>query len=375
MCRRRHILLAITCLLGFATASQGQTVPTRLATPKEIQDILAERIDKQHKSDGIVVGVISNRGREIIGYGKFDKKDPRPVDGETVFEIGSISKVFTSLLLSDMVLKGEVSLSDPVAKYLPPSVHVPSRNGKQITLLDLSTHHSGLPRDPNNHGRGDYTPEQLYDFLNGYTLTRDPGEKYEYSNLAAGLLSYVLSLKAGTSYADLLRTRITAPLHLDHTSTVLTPAMQANLTPGHYANFGIATPISTDVLQGAGAIRSTADDLLIFLAANMGLIKTPLEPAMKNMLSVRRSIGDPNIEIALAWLVFLGPNEMIGHGGQTTGYQTFIGFEPRRKVGIVLLSNSAERIDDLARPILDHPLTGPVEQRIGPTNLPRGSQP
>ena len=119
----------------------------------------------------------------------------RQPDGDTVFEIGSITKVFTSLILADMVERGEVKLDDPVSKFLPASVTVPSRNGRQITLLDISMQISGLPRMPNNmkpadpeNPYADYDPAKLYEFLSGYTLQRDIGEKYEYSNLAVGLL-------------------------------------------------------------------------------------------------------------------------------------------------------------------------------------------
>ena len=126
----------------------------------------------------------------------------RPLDGNTVFEIGSISKVFTALVLADMVRKGELALEDPVAKYLPDTVKVPARNGRQITLLDLATQSSGLPRMPTNftpkdpaNPYADYTIRQLYDFLSGYQLPRDPGERYEYSNL--GLLYWATRWRSG----------------------------------------------------------------------------------------------------------------------------------------------------------------------------------
>ena len=320
--------------------------------------MLVQRVDVQHRTDGIVVGVITKHGREIIAYGKFDATDPRVPDGETVYEIGSITKVFTSLLLSDMALRGEVKLTDPVAKYLPGDVHVPTRNGKQITLLDLATHHSGLPRMPTNFVEG-YTPQQMYDFLSHYTLPRDPGSKYEYSNLGGGLLAQALCLRAGMDYDTLLRTRITGPLHMDHTAVHPTPEMQANGIPGH-SNGRPAPNIGIEALQGAGAIRSTADDMLIFLAANMGIIKSPLLPAMTKMLSVRREAGAG--EVALGWHV---ANGVVAHNGATNGYHAYAGFDPRRKVGVVVLSNSTDFIDDIGARVLSYPTPGPVEKQIG----------
>ena len=138
------LLVSLVCI---SSTSSAQAIPGPLATAKQIQNMLVQRVDVQHKSDGIVVGVITKQAREIISYGHFDRDDSRVPNGDTVFEIGSISKVFTSLLLSEMVLEGEVKLSDPISKYLPAWVHAPSRNGKQITLLDLATHYSGLPSD------------------------------------------------------------------------------------------------------------------------------------------------------------------------------------------------------------------------------------
>ncbi len=368
--RLRNRLSTIGVLLSlasFSTRSVAQAIPGPLATAKQIQDMLVQRVDAQHKSDGIVVGVITKKAREIISYGHFDKDDARVPNGDTVFEIGSISKVFTSLLLSEMVLDGEVKLSDPISEYLPASVHAPSRNGKQITLLDLATHHSGLPREATNSS-WDYSTEQMYDFLNKYQLPRDPGEKYEYSNLGVGLLGVILATRAGTDYGTLLRTRITVPLGMNRTGVELTPEMKADFTPGHNGRLYKAQAWSIPALTGAGGIRSTADDLLIFLAANMGIIQSPLQPAMKKMLSVRRTAG-PGVQIALGWHIVTGRGGIIWHNGQTGGYHTFIGYDPHRHIGVVVLSNSSESIDDIAWHIFSYP--APVEQRVGPPNFPQ----
>ncbi len=358
------VLAAVTLLCCLALPVEAQTLPPQLATPKQIRDMLVQRIDVEHKNDSIVVGVISKHGREIIAYGKLDRDDPRVPDGETIFEIGSITKVFTALLLSDMALRGEVKLNDPVSKYLPASVHMPTRNGKQITLLDLATHYSGLPRQATNYGR-DYTLDQMYEFLANYTLTRDPGAKYEYSNFGGGLLGHVLATRAGTDYATLLRDRITGPLQMNHTAVQLSPEMEADLAPGHNDGGSKAPSTDTNVQLGAGAIRSNVDDMLIFLAANMGLIKTPLLPAMKKMLSVRRPEA-PGLQIALGWQIREGPNPGVFHNGQTYGYHAFIVFEPRRKLGVIILSNTASEIGDIAWNILYYPATQPVEAHVGP---------
>src|SRR5258708_19431887 len=201
-----------------------------MASDSEVRSILAERIDKLHPVVGIVVGVLEPSGRRIVTYGSAARDDKRPLNGDTVFEIGSVSKVFTSLVLADMVRKSEVALTDPAAKYLPASVKMRERGGQQITLRDLATQTSGLPRLPSNlrpkdsaNPYSDYTPELLYRFLSGYKPTRNPGSKYEYSNLGVGLLGHVLARRAGTDYETQVRTRISDPLTLTATRITLSP--------------------------------------------------------------------------------------------------------------------------------------------------------
>ena len=153
----------------------------------EIRTILEERLKGFEDSVSIIVGVIGPEGRRIVAHGSMGMTDPRPVNGDTLYEIGSITKVFTSMLLADMVERGEVALDDPVAKYLPVGVKMPERNGKQITLLDLSTHRSGLPRMPSNFNPKDptrpyvdYPVERLYEFLSSHELRRGVDAEFEY---------------------------------------------------------------------------------------------------------------------------------------------------------------------------------------------------
>src|SRR4029078_2699321 len=145
------------------------------------REILVKRVDEEKQAVGIVAGIIEPNGRRVVAYGNLASGDPRTLDGDTIFAIGSISKVFTSLLLADMVNRKEVALDDPAAKYLPENVKMPERSGKSITLLDLSTHTSGLPRLPSNmkmkdprNPYADYSEDDLYQFLSGYELPRDP---------------------------------------------------------------------------------------------------------------------------------------------------------------------------------------------------------
>lgn len=339
---------------------------TANAQPKDpgIREILIQRIDEFHQSVGIVAGTIGPDGRKVVSYGALEKGDPRSLDGDTVFEIGSVTKVFTALLLSDMVQRGEVALTDPVSKYLPATVKMPQRNGKQITLQDLANHTSGLPRMPANfkpkdpaNPFADYSVAQLYEFLSSYELTRDPGAQYEYSNLGGGLLGHVLALRAGMDYEALVRARITGPLDMKSTSIALTPGMKARMATGHDGKLKPVANWDLPTLAGAGALRSTANDLLKFLAANLGYTRTPFAPAMAAMLDARKPTGAPGVEIALGWHITSTPatDPVTWHNGGTGGYRSFIGYDPKTRTGVVVLANAstAAGVDDIGMHLLN----------------------
>jgi len=358
---RNGLALSIVTIL-YSISLHAQSSPT-VPTDDEIRKILVQRVDESKQSVGIVVGIIEPQGRRIISYGSLAKGDKRPLDGDTVFEIGSISKVFTSLLLADMVERGEVALTDPVSKYLPAGVKVPERNGKAITLQDLSTHTSGLPRLPNNFNPkdpanpyADYSVEQMYQFLFGYTLPRDPGGMYEYSNLGGGLLGHVLARRAGMDYEAFLRARITGPLGLTNTRITLSDEMKARLAVGHNEKLAPVPGWDLPALAGAGAIRSSANDLLTFLSAYLGYKNSPMAPAMSRMLTVRRPTATPEMEIALGWHIIKSRgNDLIWHNGGTGGYRTFAGYDPKTRVGVVVLANASTivGVDDIGRHLLD----------------------
>jgi len=263
-----------------------------------------------------------------------------------------------------MVQRGEVALTDPVAKYLPAGVKVPERGGRAITLVDLSTHTSGLPRLPSNlqpkdstNPYADYTVEQLYQFLSTYELPRDIGSQFEYSNLGGGLLGLALARRAGMDYEALVHSRITKPLGMRSTGITLTPEMRARLAVGHNDKLLTVPNWDLPTLAGAGALRSSINDLLTFLAANLGYVKSPLAPAMAAMLSVHRPTGAPRAgEIGLGWLIAKpAEEEIVWHNGGTGGYRSFIGFDAKTRVGVVVLSNTftISGVDDIGMHLLD----------------------
>jgi serine-type D-Ala-D-Ala carboxypeptidase/endopeptidase len=259
------------------------------------------------------------------------------------------------------VERGEVALHDPVSKYLPEGVKVPQRGPRPITLEDLATHMSGLPRvatnlSPKNllNPYAGYTAERLYEFLRTYTLPREPGSKWEYSNLGAGLLGHVLARRAGMDYETLVRLRICGPLDMTSTWVNVPPEAQSRAVAGHNRALQPIVNWDFDVLAGAGALWSDAGDMLEFAAANLGQKKSGLAPAMAAMLKVRKETGMGKMGQALGWQTLQREEgDLIWKDGGTFGFSSFIGFDPRNKRGVVVLSDAGAAVVDLGFHLLD----------------------
>jgi serine-type D-Ala-D-Ala carboxypeptidase/endopeptidase len=258
--------------------------------------------------------------------------------------------------LAQAVLSGRVTLDTPVAQLLP-DFKIPSHGGKEITLSDLATQHSGLPRMPSNflpkdpaNPFADYDAAKLKAFLAGYELPRDPGAAYEYSNLGFGLLGYALEQLEHTTYGAVTDEEILKPLGMTMSGTVFTDAMRAHLAPGHLYTGEAAKNWDLDALAGAGAIRSTANDMLRYLKANMGINQSPLAAAMK-LAQRPRSDMAKTVRIGLAWMT--ADKGIVWHNGQTGGYTSFLGFTADGRRGVVILTNRAAEADDLGLATLD----------------------
>lgn len=360
----RRMLLSF---LVVATSCTKAPQPAQLAADAEIRGILEDRIDKYRQSVGIVVGVIEPHGRRVIAYGKLDQADGRPVDGDTVFEIASITKLFTSLALAELVQRGDVKLTDPVAKYLA-GIKVPERGGHQITLEDLATHTSGLPREPFtlkprsvSDPWVDYSFEDLSEFLSSYQLTRDPGDRFEYSNLGAALLGTALARRADMNYEALIQKLITGPLGMTSTAVTPTQEMASRLSTGHNYLLEPVTGAKSNIFAPAGGLRSTVNDLLKFLSAVLGYTQTPLAPAISATLDVHRPMapltarlvavlagGTGGDQIHLGWSSTREKGvEIVWHNGGVPGFRSFIGFDRDMRRGVVVLSNARNsRVDD-----------------------------
>ena len=342
MLHRRSVLLAGASLLLGSSRTHAQSLPEQ-----DLPAVLRERVDVGHETMGLVGAMIEGGRPTVTAYGR--SGSDRPLDADTVFEIGSISKVFTALLFADMVLRGEVAPDDPAAKFLPDSVKMPEFEGAPITLLDLATYTSGLPRMPSNFAPKDpknpyvdYTAERLYDYLSNYKLGFKPGKHYEYANLGFGLLGHILELRAGRSYEELVVSRICAPLGMDDTRITLSNQMQQRLARGH--NMGLTPVANWDfaALAGAGALRSTANDLLKFLQMCLEPGDGPVAAAQKLALVERRPRADQR-DVASGWFVASRfGDELVWKDGGTGGYATFIGYSTKTRRNFILLSNAAD---------------------------------
>ena len=341
-------------LLFLSLGSYGQSSST---LPDDVVKSIDKRIE-QGLNTSIVVGVLDKDGSHYYNFGTKTNKGTA-VNEHTIYEIGSISKVFTAILLAQQASDGKLKVDDPIKSYLPSQVKVPTRGTTEITFGHLSDHTSALPRMPSNmtpinpaNPYADYTVDQMYSFLSGYELTRDVGSGYEYSNLAQGLLGNILSLKAGVPYETLLTKTIAAPLGMKETKITLDEKMKKNLAIGHDAGVEVAN-WDLPTLAGAGAIRSSSHDMLKFLATNLNVIKNSLQPAMSKTHQVRHDKAG-SMRVGLGWHIAKGKEgDVIWHNGGTGGYRAFAGFVKETGVGVVVLTNSTESVDDIGFHLLN----------------------
>ena len=437
----------------------GLLEPAEAALRRKVDDLSGQYV-RSTRNVGLAVGLLFSDESLVIGYGKIARDDDRMPDGHTVFEIGSVTKVFTAALLAEMVGRGEVGIDQPVAEMLPPGVQMPCRRGEPITLAHLSEHTSALPRLPGNlwptvadqkNPYRDYQVSHLYEYLSKASVGFPPGTGAAYSNLGAGLLGHVLSLRAGMPYDELLATRILHPLGLTDTGIALSEDQTARLAPGHDAMGKPTSNWDLPTLAGAGALKSTADEMLTFLRANLEPPGTPAGAALRAChaprpvawwrriwVGIGQGVGLAAASLLVQWAVPLSPGRWtflaalilpvlvaqgwkgfwsgvwtalavwagswlmwgsgfgwapagvallislgvsgfasgylppgarvrlgwqeaaiegeataLWHNGGTGGYRSFVGFVPGSRVGVVVLSNSANDVDPIGMALLE----------------------
>ncbi len=318
-----------------------------------VQDAVASA---SAKLVGLAVAAVDG-GRTAHGCRGRADDEGRPVDEHTVFEIGSVTKVFTGLLLAVMAEAGEVALDEPLAD-LYPELTLPVR-GRPVTLADLATHASGLPRLPPGLLRqglrhrddpyASFSDADVVRALESVRLRAAPGTRVRYSNFGAGVLGQALARRARTPYDDLVRTRVCLPLGMPDTGVRRSPDQLARRAVGHDRRGRAVPDWSMDSLPGMGALHSTAADLARFLAAQLDPGSTPLAAAIRRTQEPRARLGRVG-HVGLGWMRTPLPRTaatMVWHNGGTGGAFSFVGLVPEAGVGGAVLTNTARPVDSL----------------------------
>jgi CubicO group peptidase (beta-lactamase class C family) len=301
---------------------------------------------------GAVAGVLRHGERRIFAYGT--------ASPDSIFEIGSISKTLTGLLLAKMVAQGKTDFDEPVRSLLPAGV-VARPPASEISLLDLATHHAGLPP----------WPEKLDDQGHAFAINRgpdifalfakvgaawSPNTSFQYSNFGYCLLGEALAYRAGTTYPDLLKQEIAGPLRLPDTVVVLSPEQRSRLIQGYDRHNQPTVARDIDPVPGSGGIRSTAADLLTYLAAQLHPERIAdggaLPEAIAQSHRLRAEVVH-GLRIALAWL-YRVDSGIYFHGGRTEGYSSWAFFDPKNDYAAVVLVNHYEGAPGLEELLSEH---------------------
>jgi CubicO group peptidase (beta-lactamase class C family) len=330
----------------------------------EIEEIL-EKYGRKHV--GVAVGILANGETRTLGRGRIADDRPSAPAGDTIFEIGSITKVFTATVLADLAQEGLVSLDDPVQRHLPIWVELPVRD-RAVTLLDLATHRSGLPRLPRGMLRLALTERHnpyanfSVDDLHAAAATarlRRPGSRIRYSNFGFGLLGEALALRAGTTYEVLVSERILRPLGMTDTMISVPPDKADRFAQGHNRRGRAVSYWDLPSLPGAGAFRSTVDDILKFLALQLDTGDSRLASAarMTQEPRARRRI----LSVGLGWFMLPlqrgRPFQVIWHDGGTGGFRSVAGFVVETRTAVVVLTNSSRSVHTMGQEILREVVT------------------
>ena len=330
--------VTIVCLLSFAANAAAFDLQEKV-------DPLAQPLVDDGAVVGMVIGIVKGDEAQILAYGETKKGSKELPAADSVYEIGSVTKVFTGILLADAVRQEKVALDDPLQRYVPRDVTVPKVDGQPITLRHLATHTSGLPRMPGNFRPADpsqpyvdYDRRKLFAFLSEVKLPRAPG-KYEYSNYAMGTLGVALADRWQRSYEEALWERILKPLELNDTRITLNDATRKRMVPGYNADLKEEPAWDFNAFAGAGAIRSTAADMVKFIQANLRENQSPVTLALADA-RVKQPHPKNGQQMALGWHI-AGDGVTRWHNGMTGGYHSWLSIIPDHGIGVVVLSNTA----------------------------------
>lgn len=326
---------------------------------KQVDTAAREYIQKTN-TVGLSIGVIKNGVLNIYNYGETAKGNKRLPTGNTVFEIGSITKAFTGTLLAWYVNEGKVKLNDPITQYLPDSVAA-NPQLKKVTLLELSNHTSGLPRLAENYTAQtpyikdnpfkNYNKQLLFSYLKRCRLNTEPGKTYTYSNLGVGLLGVILEKVSGKRYEQMVQEVINTQLMMKGTAQHLSRILNDRFTSVYDDEGNLTPPWDADAMAGAVALRSTVNDLAAYIKANMIPGSSKLSKVLQ--LTQQVTFKSSDTSIGLGWhFIKVDGTEYTFHNGGTYGSSSFIAFNAEKKLALIVLSNSAESTDALGTELL-----------------------
>ena len=365
------LLLHISC----SSVSEPEKAVNELQITDELTQIeidsIASALSLFPDGTQFSIAFISDSGVSFFGAHRNDD-DLKNIDNhDRVFEIGSISKVFTSTLLAHAIYDSVISADQTVRSALD----IEMSDDPNFTFLQLSNHTSGLPRLP-----GGYTFNFLLNMSNPYKifdeeelkaylksdliLSRDPGETHSYSNLGAGLLGLFLSELENSSYENLLQSKIFEPMGMIR-STTDRRMVEGQLVMGLTKRGGSAENWDLAALAGAGGILSTSEDLSRFIQANFD----PDDPVLSLQREATFQVND-NMDVAMGWFILERDSgaHWYWHNGGTGGYRSSIVMDPEQKTGVVVLSNitaghsEAGKIDGLSFDLMEMYFTNNSDQ-------------
>jgi CubicO group peptidase (beta-lactamase class C family) len=357
--KNKILIILLTLTLLSCSNDNQQKLPADIE--KEVQS----RIETGYHLN-TVIGVIDKNGTRFYNYGQMSLTDSLKPNENSIFEIGSVAKIFTTALIADLELNKEIEINNSINQYMPVFEQVLKNNNRIITLEDLINHTSGLPRNPTNVKRddsnrySDYSKADLIEFLSSYTVDSSTKE-YVYSNLAYLVLENVIENKTKKSYESLINDKIWGTLGMNDSYFTVPDAKRDRLvTP--YRTGEHVEELDMGQFPAGGGIKTTAKEMIRFIAAQLGIHSTTLDSALKLTHEERFSNIDGEFgleyegKLGLAWDIMERKESgktIHYHKGGTNGFVSFAGFNLEDQIGVVVLASGHRWWSDLGFKILD----------------------
>jgi len=351
------IILVLSLIIFLVVRTYAQKIDYPALNEIENIESIAKPFMEDSHSHALSIGIIKNGKTEFYNFGSLTAKNQKAPTPQNIYEIGSITKTFTASLLVQMAEEGLVKLDDPISKYLPEGI-CDLEGDKVITLQDLSSHYSGLPRlasnffptvtDHSNPYLG-YNKDHLYEYLKTFKGVAREKRTVDYSNLGVELLGHILGLVTEQTLEEMYEERIFKPLEMNNTTITFDKNHLALLAKGHNEMGLITSNWDFPHFGGAGAIRSTTEDMLKYLQAQF------TNETNAKAHATRLTMGGPT-KIGLGWITTPSQNtgeEIVWHNGGTGGYRSFTGFIKNQNVGVIVLNNTPLSVDEIGFLVLD----------------------